>query len=176
MEKVTSQSSCLFPRSQQFQSFSKQILLTAKYKIWHPRVESGRNTAPCGLWSPKLDHNSNNPRVPEDNKHSSEQWMKPNRTKLGRQRAKQKQCTCCIMSFFAMRPSPPSSPFTVSQWAHWQRTLVHTHISRTVYTRKTLMTTCQRQPNLKQKLEKLTKQQSTKQNNVLKWHNWSQGG
>lgn len=72
MEEVTSLVFCLFPSSRQFQSFSKQLLLAAKYKIQHPRVESGWNTATCGLWSPKLDQNGNNPRVPEDSEHSSE--------------------------------------------------------------------------------------------------------
>lgn len=107
MEEVTSQSFCLLPRSLQFQSFSKQILLAAEYKIWLPRVESCWSAATCGLWSPKLDQNGNNPRVPEENKHSSEQWMKANRTQLGRQGTKHKHCTCCILSLWPCAPALP---------------------------------------------------------------------
>lgn len=64
-----------------------------------------------------------------------------------------------IMSF-AEHPYPPNRKSIGPFKKQWDKTW--THFATTVYTSNTLMTTCQRQLKLQQKLEKLPQQQSTK--------------
>lgn len=67
---------------------------------------------------------------------------------------------------FLCSPHSNSVRLFTEQWDK-----LNTYIAMNVYTSNILMTTCKRQLNHNQKLEKLTKQQSIQQNNVLKWHN-----